>query len=382
MELFKSKNQCCGCTACEVICPKNAIKMEADIEGFLYPNIDNNKCIECRLCERICAFNEHYDIDDLLEKPIAYAVKHKNESERLSSRSGGMFIALSDYILARDGVIYGAAFDNNFNVKHIRVENKEQRDKLKGSKYVQSDIRGSFEQVKNDLKNGKYVLFSGTPCQTAALRRIVKNSDTSKLIVCDIICHGAPSQKIWKEYLEFIENKYNDKIVEANFRDKSFGWHTHFESYKLKNKKNKIRLEYFTGMFRKHIIFRPACETCKYANLRRPSDITLGDFWRINKVLPNYKNDDKGISLVLINNNKGKRIFEAVARDVLYESADIDETIQPNLKAPSRPLVDRNKFWEDYRSNGMKYIIKYYGGNNIKDRSKKFIYRKIIKRFK
>lgn len=386
MELFKNKNECCGCTACKTICPKEAITMVKDNEGFLYPQIDSSKCIECKLCIKVCAFTEKYpkkyNDDDSLDNPIVYAVKHKQELDRSTSRSGGMFVALSDFIIKNNGVIYGAAFDKEFNVLHKRVSTKDDRDKLKGSKYVQSYMGDTFFQVRQDLLDGKYVLFVGTPCQTSGLKSYLKNIDNSRFFICDIVCHGVPSPLLWEENLKFIEEKYNGKIVSVNFRDKSYGWHTHFESYNLDNRKNKIKSEYYTNLFYKHVIFRPCCEECKFTNLKRPSDITLGDFWGINKVLPNYKNDDKGVSLVLVNTNKGIKWFDEIKDDIYFEEATISNNLQPNLREPSKPLLDRNKFWNEYEKNNFEYILKRYGGYNYKARIKKIIYRKIVKKIK
>lgn len=386
IELFSKNQECCGCTACSTICPKQSITMLKDKEGFLYPIIDNNKCIECKLCIKVCAFTEKYiekyNYGDNLDNPIAYAVKHKEESDRATSRSGGMFVALSDFIIKNNGVIYGATFDEQFNVLHKRATTKDERDKLKGSKYVQSDMGNTFSQVKQDLLNDKYVLFVGTPCQTSGLKSYLKRFNNSKLFICDIICHGVPSPLIWENNLKFIERRYKRKIVSVNFRDKSYGWHTHIESYNLDNRKRKVKAEYFTSLFCKNIISRPCCEECKFTNLKRPSDITLGDFWGINRVLHHYKNDDKGISLVLVNTKKGVNWFDSVKDDIYYEEADIRNYLQPNLKAPSKPLIDRNRFWNDYKNNDFEFILKRYGGYNYKARIKKFIYRNIVKKFK
>lgn len=382
IELALNKSECCGCTACKAICPKEAIAMVDDEEGFLYPKINYDKCIECGMCKKVCAFNEKYSVEDNINYPEMYAVKHKVDNDRLTSRSGGMFVALSDFILKNNGVIYGATFDEEFNVLHKRVLTKSDRNKLKGSKYVQSYIEDVFSYVKQDLLKEKYVLFVGTPCQTSGLKSYLKNIDNSKFFVCDIICHGVPSPLIWKDNLKFIEQKYKGKIVSANFRDKSYGWHTHIESYNLNNRNKKVKAEYFSNLFRKNIILRPCCEKCKFTNLKRPSDITLGDFWGINKVLPNYKNDDKGISLVLVNTKKGINWFNEVKNDIYYEKVDISNNLQPNLKEPSKPVIDRNKFWNDYKNNGYEFVLKRYGGYNYKTRIKKVIYRNIVKKFK
>ena len=202
--MIKNKQQCCGCTACKAICPKQAISMEPDALGFLYPKVNQDKCINCGLCEKICAFNEKYDLSENLPAPIAYGARHKNMEEVMHSRSGAAFVAFSDWILEQGGVIYGAGYEGHFRVAHKRAQSKAERDEFRGSKYVQSDLNDSFIQVKNDLKNGLIVLYSGTSCQIAGLRSFVNKTCKqflNNLFLIDIVCHGAPSPYIWRDYL-------------------------------------------------------------------------------------------------------------------------------------------------------------------------------------
>lgn len=377
IELFKYKEDCCGCTACKNICPKNAITMKRDEEGFSYPSIDSNLCIECNLCKKICNFKKDYDRSDNFDSPKVHAVKYKDEKERMSSRSGGMFVAISDFIFNRNGIVYGASFDENFNVIHRRIQSKKERILIKGSKYVQSDLKDTFSNVKKDLEEGNLVLFSGTPCQTAGLKSYLKNNkNICNLYLCDIVCHGAPSPLIWKEYVNFIEKKYNDKLVQFDFRDKSFGWNTHIESFTLSKKNKKIYTEYYTKIFYEHLMLRPSCHNCKYTNFERPSDITIADFWGIEKLFPEF-DDNKGVSLVLINSNKGMEIFNESLNDIYYKEANIDSCIQPNLKEPSKPSSIREQFWNDYYKKGFIYILKRYSGygyvNKIKKKVKSII---------
>ena len=196
-----NKELCSGCTACYNVCPVNAIKMIEDEEGFKYPKIDKEKCVNCKLCEKICP-NIKKSLDNSIIE--AYGVKHKNEKERMTSRSGGIFVALSDYILSLNGVIYGAKLNNDFTVTHRRAENKEKRDKFKGSKYIQSDMERIILDVEKDLQEGRKVLFSGTACQVAAINEYIPKKYRDNLYTCDLICHGVPSPKIFKEYLKYI----------------------------------------------------------------------------------------------------------------------------------------------------------------------------------
>lgn len=225
---------CCGCTACASICAHDAISMQPDALGFLYPKVDETKCVECGLCEKVCAFNDNYDKSLNLPKPDAYAARHKNMAEVETSRSGAAFIAISDWILKHGGVVYGAGYADHFRVVHKRATTKAERDEFKGSKYVQSDLTGVFKQVKEDLRNGMIVLFSGTPCQTSGLNSYVGKKLRENLYLVDIVCHGASGPYIWRDYLAYLEKKQGSEICWVNFRDKQkYGWGAHKETFKF-----------------------------------------------------------------------------------------------------------------------------------------------------
>lgn len=354
MKIFESKNNCCGCSACEQICPKNAIKMTPDNEGFLYPEIDGSLCVECGACKNVCAFQNDYEKN---KSQKAYAVKHKDFDTRMTSRSGGVFIAISDYIFEKNGTVYGAAFDDDFSVCHIRATTKAERDRLKGSKYVQSDVKDTFSSVKNDLKNGMYVLFSGTACQVAGLKNYLKNIDTSKLYTCDLVCHGVPSPKIWKEYLDYCEKKYNGKVTNADFRDKTLGWNAHKEAIWIDNK--KYNSNEYAYLFNDNYISRPSCFNCKFTNLDRPADFTLADFWGIDRIVPDF-NDNKGVSLLLVNSEKGAKIFDSCKKDIGCVDCDLQKSAKPNpnLYMPSPKPEDENLFWDNYKKLGFEKALK------------------------
>lgn len=232
---IKDPADCCGCTACASICTHDAITMQPDALGFLYPEVDADKCVECGLCEKVCAFNDNYDKSLNLPVPEAYAARHKDMNEIMKSRSGAAFVAISDYILEQGGVVYGAGYKDHFRVAHKRAITKEQRDEFRGSKYVQSDLTGIFRRVKQDLKDGYTVLFSGTPCQTSGLNNYVGRKLRDNLVLIDIVCHGVPGPYIWRDYLTYLEKKHSDTIVMVNFRDKSlFGWKAHRETIKFR----------------------------------------------------------------------------------------------------------------------------------------------------
>ena len=200
-------SDCCGCSACASICNHNAITMEPDKLGFLYPKVNPDKCVDCSLCEKVCSFNNDYNKSSNLHTPVTYAVRHKDIKEIEKSRSGAAFIAISDYVLENGGVVYGVGYTGHFRVVHKRAINKEQRDEFRGSKYVQSDLTNTFRQVKEDLKNNFFVLFSGTPCQTSGLISYIGEKLREKLFIVDIVCHGVPSPFIWSDYINYLEKK-------------------------------------------------------------------------------------------------------------------------------------------------------------------------------
>lgn len=361
MLTFTDKSQCCGCTACTSICPKQAITMQPDGLGFLYPIINKNKCIECGLCEDVCTFNSHYEKSDF-SVPEVYAVRHKNISEIETSRSGAVFIALSDWILEKGGIVYGVGYTNHFRAIHKRATTKQQRDEFKGSKYVQSDLNTVFIQIKNDLKQGLYVLFSGTPCQTSGLRSYLKKIkvDVDKLFIVDLVCHGVPAPYIWRDYLTYIERKKHKKVTSVDFRDKSkCGWAAHKESFTFSDK--TVVCSTYSDLFCKGIMFRHSCGNCYFANLNRPSDVTIADFWGWEKVDTEFNADDKGVSLLLINSAKGKFWFDQIKAQVYFLSTDVEHCLQPNLQYPSVIHSLRNQFEEDYIKKGFIYVGKKYG---------------------
>ncbi|MCE8856297.1 Coenzyme F420 hydrogenase/dehydrogenase, beta subunit C-terminal domain [Phocaeicola dorei] len=334
--------------------------MQPDSLGFLYPFVEQSKCIHCGLCEKICSFNKDYDISQNLYSPQAYGARHKDIKEVETSRSGAVFIALSDWVLQQGGVVYGAGYTDHFRVVHKRAITRELRNEFKGSKYVQSDLSGVFNQVKQDLKSGKIVLFSGTPCQTAGLNSYIGKKLRGNLYLMDIVCHGVPSPYIWRDFLNYIEKKNGDIVTSVDFRDKQrFGWKDHRESYKF-SKGNTVSLTLYTELFYKNIMSRPSCSVCYYANIKRPSDITIGDFWGWEKTDPKINKDDKGVSLILVNTSKGGQLFEVVKDDLYVLPAKLEDCIQPNLMRPTPAHLNSNQFRIDYSQKGWEYVMKKY----------------------
>ncbi len=358
---IQNKEQCCGCSACVSICARGAIKMKPDALGFLYPEVNKDICNNCGLCESVCAFHPNYDKNNNLREPYVYAVRHKKMSEIETSRSGAMFVAISDWILEQGGVVYGVGYVDHFRVAHKRAVTKEECNEFKGSKYVQSDLNDTFIQVRKDLKGGLFVLYSGTPCQTSGLQSYLSalKVDMSRLYIVDIVCHGVPSPYIWRDYLSYFENRYNQKIIEVNFRDKSkLGWSSHKESFKLEN--TYVYADIYTHIFFQHLNFRRSCGVCHFTNLQRPSDVTLADFWGWQRVDPTFNTDDKGVSLVLVNTEKGRGLFEIIKGQINYIQTDTIKCLQPNLQKPSdvHPKID--VFEQEYVKYGFEYIGRKY----------------------
>lgn len=321
---IKEKKDCCGCGACEQACPKSCITMQEDNEGFLYPNINKAICIKCGLCNRVCPI-----INQTKERcPLTtYAAKHKDEQIRLKSSSGGIFTAIAQYVIKKGGVVFGARFDKKWCVIHDYTETEQGLAAFRGAKYVQSQIGESYRNAEFFLKKGRLVLFSGTPCQIAGLKRFLRK-EYCNLLTIDFICHGVPSPMVWREYLNnkiihqsktlshSLESQEDIHIENISFRDKKSGWKKYsititFSIPNGTGKRNPITISepfnknIFLRGFLANLYLRPSCYACPVKNLKSQSDITIGDFWGIQNVLPNI-DDDKGISVIIINSTNGE----------------------------------------------------------------------------
>ena len=357
---IKNKADCCGCTACVNICPKKAIKMKRDVLGFEYPVVDKEKCISCGLCDKVCSFKNGYTVASNYSPPVAYATRHKKMCEIEASRSGAAFIAFSDIILQRGGSVYGAAFDSNFVVKHQRAITPIERDSFRGSKYVQSSLGDTFKLVKEDLAKGLIVLFSGTAGQVAGVKKFIPASLQKKLYTIDIVCHGVPSPFIFADFLKYTEKKFNQKIVKFNFRDKSvYGWSDHCETIVFADGQKILSREY-KHLFYKNIILRESCYRCPFANLSRVGEITLGDFWGWENVDDAFNKDDKGCSLVLINNSKGRELFDSATDNLISIESPIEKCLQRNLRHPTPRASDRDYLEKGYARHGFDFVVKNY----------------------
>ncbi|ADY55809.1 coenzyme F420 hydrogenase/dehydrogenase beta subunit domain protein [Syntrophobotulus glycolicus DSM 8271] len=372
---LQNKAHCCGCGACKDVCSGAAIEMKADEEGFLYPSIDSSKCVNCQDCAHVCPFIQPIAPKGA-RKPKAYIARHISSEVCLTSTSGGVFTALSDHILRFGGAVYGAGFGKRMTVEHQRALTAAQRDFFKGSKYVQSNMAGIYEQIRDDLSVGKLVLFTGTPCQNAAVKnRLTKTSlSLSSVIFCDLVCHGVSSPVIWADFIRDLEKRYHSIITNYQFRPKTSGYLSSNELCHLE-KGLSVSLDQtwnqYNPLFYAGIIMRPSCYSCPYACLPRVSDITIADCGHVDLSaqqldLPN------GISTVLTNTDKGASLLAAVSPSLqLYESA-IAEIMQPRLESPCPEPSLRFVFWNNYTRNGFHYACRKYFGRfyRIKCKSK------------
>ena len=294
------KKRCCGCEVCSDLCNREAITMKMNAEGFVYPIVDSNKCVNCGRCLSVCPilnskFNNH--------EPKAYAAKNIDEGIRMKSRSGGVFPALAERIISMNGTVYGAVFDNDFYVKHVRADNIADCKPMQGSKYIQSRMHGVLNNILTDLSAGKCVMFSGTSCQVQAIKQAVPKKYHDKLFLVDIVCHGVASPLIWKDFIQMIALHNLGKITGVNFRNKNkYGWKAHVETVEVSGVEYDSRV--FTNFYYNHLILRPSCYECAYKQYVHPGNITLADFWGIDTAVTGF-NDDKGVSLVLVNNERG-----------------------------------------------------------------------------
>lgn len=380
-EIIK-KEKCSGCFACVSVCPVNSISMQEDSEGFWYPQINISTCIECNLCRKCCPVISKRDRIEK-EKNIV-AAKCKDDAVRLKSSSGGVFFLIAEAILAQLGVVYGAAFSEDCKkVIHVRIDQKKDLWKLQGSKYVQSKIDNCYKEAKNDLDTGRKVLFTGTPCQIEGLRSyLMKEYDN--LYLQDIVCHGVPSPLIWKKYVECREKKARGSVERTYFRHKKYGWNMYSLLFEFSNSREYIgrKMEdlYLRG-FLANLFLRPSCYQCSFKGLDRNSDITLADFWGIDNIFPNM-NDDKGVSVVMINSEKGEELFDNIKDRIIFQETAPDPVLtkynSAAIKSVKMPL-ERKEFMDKITQMDIITLLKEFvevkKKQIIKYRMKSYLFR-------
>ena len=333
------KELCNGCGACALRCPKKAIEMVEDSEGFLYPHVNKEKCIDCGLCEKVCSnFNKSE------QKSDAYIAINNNEKELRNAASGGMFYILAKYVIENKGVVFGVTYDKDLNTIHKYAETLDDCRQFCGSKYVRSDLKNTYKEAEKFLKDGRVVLYTGTACQISGLKNYL-GKEYDNLILCDILCHANPSPKVFKLYKENLEKKYSKKVKDIKFRSKENGWKNSTPIIEF-NDNSKIEDITFYKVFVAELINRPSCNVCVFASKNRISDFTIGDFWGIEKVKPNL-DYTKGVSLLIVNSEKGKKILN-IFKDTtsIFEKIDIDIAAEYNHFSNVPAHKNRNKFFK------------------------------------
>lgn len=333
MPNLATKEYCTGCTACASVCPKGCISMAPDENGFLCPVVNTNKCVSCGLCERICPVISPLKKNE--SEPRAYAAYSRDERMRLESSSGGVFTELAKAILKNGGAVFGATYNERFEVAHICAESEADLAKLRGAKYAQSDLRGIFSEVKARLENEQPILFSGTPCQVGGLKAFLQK-DYDNLIAVDFVCHSVPSPMAWQEYVKFRAAHDNSGTLPlaVNLRSKETGW-SHYQYSNLFQYANthshavksgeSLYMKLFVGGY----INRESCANCQFKGYSRVSDVTIGDFWGVWDIAPDM-DDNKGTSVVLVQSNQGAKLFSQIEDQLVLKAVSLEDASQQN----------------------------------------------------
>lgn len=372
MELLKSLRECCGCGACYHSCPKNAISMVTNAEGFIYPEIDESSCINCGKCLSVCKFKETTWEKSLKETYAAYA----KDIDCIQSASGGLFASLAQSILAQGGLVYGCAMlylDGKLTPKHICVSEQKDLIKLKGSKYVQSELGDIYIDVKEKLQKNEAVLFSGTPCQIMGLKGYLQK-DYDNLYTVEVVCHGVPSVQLFYDYLNYVEEQEKKKVIEFKFRDKSQGWKLHGKMV-LQDEHGDQSEKYFEPeessyyqLFLNSYTYRENCYSCPFASEYRQGDITIGDYWCIDLVHPEYLTENggeidekKGASCLIINNKQGKKLIEKYGQGIKMWESTYEQASKYNAQLKQASCMkDERAVVLEMQKHGYEEIERWY----------------------
>ena len=351
----ENKENCTGCGACFNICPKNAITMQGDEYGFYKPVIDKEKCVNCGLCEKVCVLGKYKSNN--FSEPKVFALINTDEI-RAKSTSGGAFSAFADYISEQNGIVYGVIWDENVRAVHYRAVTADEIEKIHGSKYVQSNTKDTFKQAKNDLESGKKVLFSGTPCQIAGLKSYLQK-DYENLITIDLVCHGAQSPLVFEKYKkEFMQKRPNEKLLNINFRSKHKGWRTQYLTHNtdITTGGTNIIVECDPWIYLMNHTFNTSCCACEFSKLPRVADITIGDFWGVDEY-DSSLNDDKGTSVVLVNNENGLSVLSKIDKTCKIVEIPLAAAIKknPNIYKSSSPHRKRKEVLDEICKNNKTF---------------------------
>ena len=348
MAILAEKNRCSGCGSCAVSCPKDCIHMENDEFGFRYPVVDSNKCIQCNQCIKKCPVITTMDVKD---ENRFIAAKLIDLDIRQKSTSGGVFTVLAQYCLQHNGIVCGAVYDSAFQVVHVITKTETQIEKMRGAKYVQSRSEHVFSEIKDAVESGRWTLYSGTPCQVAALRAYL-GKDYDKLILVDIVCHGVPSPLAWEKYLESLENNSGSKLKHINLRSKVSGWSKYnYSTEFVYEDENRVLIHQNNNCYMKgfvsNLYLRPSCSNCSFKGVDRVSDFTLGDYWGIWNQYPDF-DDNKGTSMVIIHGEKGEKIWKLVEKRFEFIEVTEKEAIQENQSTMVSSNAHSNSelFWQ------------------------------------
>ena len=384
-----NKVNCCGCNACGDVCPCGAISFKTDNEGFWYPQVDESRCVDCGLCERVCPVISQADFIERYDRPVVYAAYNKDEAIRLDSTSGGVHSMLADKMFDKDAFVGGAVYNQDHTVSQIITDKRERLPEIRSSKYLQSNASSVYQAIETRLKEGRNVFFCGTPCQVQALYKVL-GKDYDNLVTADFICRGVNSPKVFLSYMDMLEKKYGSRARDIKFKSKEKGWHNFSIRVKFENGKvyckDRWHDLFFIGYLQYNNFVRPSCYDCKFKCFPQKADITLADFWGIEKLDPSM-DQDKGTSMVMINSDKGAALFDTVKGDLVYKEFSQKEASVGNPAmnhSLSSAFKTRESFFADLDAMPFdKLALKYFPNGNGRPELNKYmkIFDKIRNRF-